>query len=98
MWTWLEKLLEIMSRYGYPLVAAALFLVVILVMLRNLWREYRRLSERHHELLVETSRLLEHSSAESEIALQTINIALNRLAEIRRKLDEIFELINAEGE
>jgi hypothetical protein len=96
MWTWLETLLEIMNRYGYPLVAAAFFLVFILVAMRNLWREYRSLSERYHELLVETSHLLEQSSTESDIAMQTINTALRRLGEMRRILDEIRDAINNE--
>ena len=96
MWTWLVTLLEIMSRYGYPLVAAAFFLVFILVVIRNLWREYRRLSERYHELLVETSHLLEQSSFESEIAMQAINTAICRLSEMRRILDEIRDAIKNE--
>jgi recombinational DNA repair ATPase RecF len=98
VWTWLEKFLELMSRYGCPLVAAALFLVIIPLALRGLWREYRRLSERHHELLSETARLMELSAAEAEIARQTISVALHRIAEIRKKLDDLIDALNSNND
>ena len=94
MWTWLEKLLELMSSYGLPLVVAALFLIIIPLALRGLWREYRRLSDRHHELLAETARLMELSAAESEIARQTITAALQRISDIKSKLDELTHALN----
>ncbi len=91
MWNWLETLLDIMSRYGFPLVAAALFFVVILLTIRNLWREYCRLSERHYDLLVETSRLAEQSAAEAELVRQTFDAALAHLSDIRKKLAILIE-------
>jgi len=94
MWNWLEKFLELMARYGCPLVAASLFLIIIPIALRGLWREYRRLSDRHSKLLAETARLMELNAAESELAQQTITIALQRIADIRKILDEFLETLN----
>jgi len=95
MWDWLEKFLELLARYGFPLVTAALFLIIIPLALRGLWREYRRLSDRHSKLLAETARLIEINAAESELARQTISIALQRIAEIRKILDELLETLTA---
>ena len=94
MWDWLENLLEIMGRYGFPLVAASLFFIVMLLTIRNLWREYCRLSERHYDLLVETSRLAEQSAAESELVRQTFDAALHHLSDIRKKLGILIEELN----
>ena len=96
MWDWLENLLDIMGRYGLPLVAAALFFIVLLLTIRNLWREYCRLSERHYDLLVETSRLAEQSAAEAELVRQTFDAALTHLADIRRKLQTLIEELNSD--
>jgi hypothetical protein len=93
MWTWLEKFLQLIADYGFPLVTAALFLIIIPVVLRNLWREYRRLSERHDQLLQETSRLMEISSAESELARQTIDIAMRRLDEMSITVQKLIALL-----
>ncbi len=95
MLTLLENFLDILSRYGFPLVAAALFLIYIPLALRNLWREYRRLANRHHDLLAETARLLEINALESEIARQAIDTTLQRLQGIREKLDAITELVDS---
>ena len=97
MWDWLEKLLELISQYGLPLVGATLFLVIIPIALRGLWREYRRLVNRHHQLLAETARLMEQSAAESELARQTINIALERITNIRKILDELTSALDTEA-
>jgi len=91
MWTWLEKLLELISTYGFPLVTASIFLITLILTLRGLWGEYRRLTRRHQELLVETSRLMEFAAYESEIVRETITLTLKRLAEIRRTLDTLTE-------
>ena len=91
MWNWLENLLQLISLHGFPLVAAALFLVAVPLALRSLWAEYRRLTRRHQELLSETSRLMELAAWESELARETISATLKRLAEIRRILYQIIE-------
>ena len=67
MWNWLENLLQLISLHGFPLVAAALFLVAVPLALRSLWAEYRRLTRRHQELLSETSRLMELAAWEKGI-------------------------------
>ena len=95
MWNWLETFLELMARYGFPLVAAGLFLIIIPLALRGLWREYRRLSDRHSTLLTETARLMEINAAESELAQQTIAIALHRIADIKKILNELLETLNS---
>jgi len=94
MWNWLETFLELMARYGFPLVTAALFLIIIPLALRGLWREYRRLSDRHSKLLAETARLMEINAAESELAQQTITIALQRIADIKDTVHELLETLN----
>ena len=91
MWNWLENLLQLLSLYGFPLVAAALFLVAVPLALRSLWVEYRQLTRRHQELLSETSRLMELAAWESELARETISATLKRLSEIRSILQQIIE-------
>ena len=96
MWDWLEKLLELINRYGFPFVTAALFLIIIPFTLRGLWREYRNLTKRHTELLIETTRFIELSTVESEIAMQTITATLQRITDIRKKLDLLIQILNDE--
>jgi hypothetical protein len=95
MWTWLEKLLDLISNHGFPIVTATIFLIAILLALRGLWGEYRRLTRRHQELLAETSRLVEFASYESEIARETISLTLKRLGEIHRILNGLIEAVKS---
>ncbi len=72
MWDWLKELLEIIGRHGVPLVTTALFLIFLPLAVGKLWREYRHLLKKNNDLLIETMRLMEIASLESEIAGQVI--------------------------